>query len=46
MGDDFADRVDRCRNLNVAELGLRVPNDSAHEISWRGWAHMLRGAAP
>jgi len=46
MGDDFADLVERHRNIDIAGIGRRVLNDSRYEVIWRGEGYLLTGAAP
>jgi ubiquinone/menaquinone biosynthesis C-methylase UbiE len=46
MGDDFADLVERHRNIDIAAIGRRVLNDSRYEVIWRGGGYLLVGAAP
>jgi ubiquinone/menaquinone biosynthesis C-methylase UbiE len=46
MGDDFADLVERHRNIDIAAIGRRVLNDSRYEVIWRGGGYLMVGAAP
>ena len=48
MGDDFAGLVERHRNIDIAEIGRRVLNDSRYEVIWRGGGggYLMTGAAP
>jgi hypothetical protein len=48
MGDDFAGLVERHRNIDVAEIGRRVLDDSRYEVIWRGGGggYLMTRAAP
>ena len=46
MGDDFADLVERHRNIDIAAIGRRVLNDSRYEVIWRGGGYLMVGKAP
>ena len=46
MGDDFADVIERHRDLDIAAIGRRVLKDSCYEIIWRGLGYLMVGAAP
>jgi SAM-dependent methyltransferase len=46
MGDDFAGLIERHRNIDIAEIGRRVLNDSRYEVIWRGGGYLMFGAAP
>ena len=46
MGDDFAGLVERHRNIDIAEIGRRVLNDSHYEVIWRGGGYLMVGKAP
>jgi len=48
MGDDFAGLVERHRDIDVAEIGRRVLDDSRYEVIWRGGGggYLITGAAP
>jgi ubiquinone/menaquinone biosynthesis C-methylase UbiE len=46
MGDDFAGLVERHRNIDIAEIGRRVLNNSCYEVIWRGGGYVMVGAAP
>jgi ubiquinone/menaquinone biosynthesis C-methylase UbiE len=45
MGDDFAGLVERHRNLDIADIGRRVLNDSRYDVIWRGGGYMMVGKA-
>ena len=46
MGDDFASLVERHRNIDIAEIGRRVLDDSRYEVIWRGGGYLMVGTAP
>jgi ubiquinone/menaquinone biosynthesis C-methylase UbiE len=46
MGDDFAGLIERHRNIDIAEIGRRVLNDSRYEVIWRGGGYLMIGNAP
>jgi ubiquinone/menaquinone biosynthesis C-methylase UbiE len=46
MGDDFAGLIERHRNIDIAEIGRRVLNDSRYEVIWRGGGYLMVGNAP
>ena len=46
MGDDFAGLVERHRNIDIAEIGRRVLDDSRYEVIWRGGGYLMVGRAP
>ena len=46
MGDDFAGLVERHRNIDIAEIGRRVLDDSRYEVIWRGGGYLMVGTAP
>jgi len=46
MGDDFASLIERHRNIDIAEIGRRVLNDSSYEVIWRGGGYLMVGTAP
>ena len=48
MGDDFAGLVERHRNIDIAEIGRRVLDNSRYEVIWRrgGGGYLMFGAAP
>ena len=46
MGDDFAGLIERHRNIDIAEIGRRVLNDSRYEVIWRGGGYLMLGNAP
>lgn len=46
MGDDFADVIERHRDLDVAAIGRRVLKDSRYEVVWRGLGYLMVGVAP
>ena len=46
MGDDFASLVERHRNIDIAEIGRRVLNDSHYKVIWRGGGYLMVGKAP
>ena len=45
MGDDFADLIERHRDLDIAAIGRRVLADSRYEAIWRGGGYLMTGAA-
>ena len=46
MGEDFAGLVERHRQIDIAEFGRRVLNDSRYEVIWRGGRYLMMGTAP
>ncbi len=46
MGDDFADLIERHRDLDIAAIGRRVLADSHYQAIWRGGGYLMTGAAP
>jgi SAM-dependent methyltransferase len=46
MGDDFAGLIERHRNIDIAEIGRRILNDSRYEVIWRGGGYLMVGNAP
>jgi ubiquinone/menaquinone biosynthesis C-methylase UbiE len=46
MGDAFAGLVERHRNIDIAEIGRRVLQDSRYEVIWRGGGYLMVGKAP
>ncbi len=46
MGDAFAGLVERHRNIDIAEIGRRVLDDSRFEAIWRGGGYLMVGKAP
>jgi SAM-dependent methyltransferase len=45
MGDDFAGLVERHRNLDIADIGRQVLNDSRYDVIWRGGGYLMVGKA-